>query len=109
MMRRWRLLAVAGLLITTLMAIWGVRSMRPEVAPSRAGHSVNPQPVESAGTVADPTGPTPTASAAPSVAPSVAPTVTGQQPAPPSPARSSPSVLWGLWEPHWQTGGSTDF
>lgn len=109
-MRRWRLLAVAGLLITALVAVWGVRYVRPEVAASRAGHAVTPGPVESPGAAADPTlAPTPTTSAAPSVAPSVAPSTTGQQAAPPSPARSSPSVLWGLWEPHWQTGGSTDF
>lgn len=92
------------LVLAPLVAVWGARSLQARTTPPRAVReilmqaSATPTPMATATPTTQ--AQTPSPSAAASAVPSAAPRV---------PTQATASVLWGLWEPHWQTNGTTDF
>ena len=102
---RRRILAVACVLVLLPFGVLGARYLQVRTTPPggvRAMQtSATPTALATAAPAAKPGTPSPSAvAAAPSPVPSAPPS---------SPTQVTAAVLWGLWEPQWQTGSTTDF
>ena len=105
MFGRRRTLAVACVLVLVPLGVWGARYFQARTIPPGATRTSSMQASAT---------PTPTASPAaqsqtlsPSAVAATPPQI--QSAAPSSRTQATASVLWGLWEPHWQTGSTADF
>src|SRR5215471_17850253 len=103
---RLRILALVCLLVLAPLAVWGARALQARTTPPGAARDISmqasatPAPTAAPSPTTQPPSPSAAAPTPPSAVPSAVPR---------SPTQAAASVLWGLWEPHWQTNGSTDF
>jgi len=102
---RRRILAVACVLVLIPLGVLGARYLQVRITPPGGARamqaSATPTALATAAPTAKPEAPSPSAvAAAPSQVPSAPPS---------SPTQVTAAGLWGLWEPHWQTGSTTDF
>jgi hypothetical protein len=104
MSARRRIVVAVCLLVLAPAVVWGAQLLRFRTAPP---HGVGTDSIQATIT------PAPTASPTASLQTPSPPAAMATPPAVPSgsprpPAQATASVLWGLWEPHWQTNGTTD-
>jgi Glycosyl hydrolase family 26 len=104
MSERRRIVAAVCLLVLAPAVVWGAQFLRLRNAPPHGVSTASSQATITPTPAASLTAPLQTPSAPAAIA--TPPAVPSGSPRPP--AQATASVLWGLWEPHWQTNGTTD-